>query len=236
MRRASRLVIVLTLVASGVCLSAWAQHEESPADICFRNFNMEKAVTSKAFLDFVRDRNVNLFDYLYCRGALDENFLPGVRALGWIRGSTYLDMGTRFDWYQFWIALARARTITSKMVTDCARVNDTDGQTCKALMDAFMRRDASVCDRLVKPGTEDHAMCRAEVLRDPVIVIDHNRTEVDNMYLLKAVSERNVPVCENIRRPLVRMMCRAAVLENVAECEKYNNFGVFKRRYCDAVN
>ena len=235
MKRASCLLMVLMLAVGGGCLSALAQSEESSADACVKTFDIEKALSSSVFQDLVRNQDPNLFEYLYCRGALEENFLSSVRALNWIRTSTYGDMGGRFDWYVFWIGLARAKTITPKMLTDCARVNETDQGTCKALLDAFMAKDASACDKLTKPGTVQHAKCRAEVLRDPTVLDGTGVTPtiVDNMYLLKAVSERNVAVCENIKRPLVKMMCRAACFGTVSECEKYDNFAFFKRKFCD---
>jgi len=239
MKRGGAFLVVLTLVATAACLDVWAQSEEATEDAypqnaevedsCVQYFDMEKIAGSEQFKQFVAAKDADISDFVYCRGTLDADFINRVRGLNLIRSNRF---GERFDWYQFWIALAKAREIAPGMIEDCIRVNGVSRSTCQALLDGFMRKDASVCDRSVKPGSKDHAMCRAEILRDPTLVIGLNRRDVDNMYLLRAVSERNVAICENIRLPLIKRMCRAASLDDISECEDTAALKPFKIRYC----
>lgn len=227
------LVLALTLLPPAFFLYAQTGGERTSKSKCLKEFDVEKInFRDPFFLEKTKTRVSDLQYYFKCTAAMKSAISECDRLNPTDAAACRQNYNFHHGFYrQLLSARSSKQPPTQEMIIACTQEMDYDERNCRIFLDAFVREDASICNRA--PFSRSTSDCRAFITLNPALAIDkHTRGTVN---YLNAMNDSSADKCRQILGTHGKRECEAYVTQNKKVCEGYNEFSQFRETYCSEV-
>lgn len=171
-----------------------------------------------------------LAEYFQCHAAVNNDISECEQLAPWEdRVSTCQHYF--FDMYGFFAKIFIEKEVSEEALSICVKNFRLQKEQCQAFAEACYKNDKTFCR--VFQDSKLARECEAYVTMDETLC-QNNSSCRNRVIFLRAIKAKNIQMCNGIKDPMAKAMCRGYVSGNERVCYECEGYDKFKEEYCNA--